>query len=47
MKNNNEGKEMYDKILVRCMGVKCKSMYYNFGSTEHNDKLHFDEQTNA
>jgi len=47
MKINNEGKEMYDKILVKCMGVKCKSTYYKFGSSEHNDKLQFDEQTNA
>ncbi len=47
IKINKEGKEIYDKILVSCMGGSCKRNYYIFGSPEHNENLHFDKQTNA
>jgi hypothetical protein len=47
IKTNPEGKEIYDKILVKCMGSYCKSTYYTLGSAEHNEHLHFDKKTNA
>jgi len=47
IKTNKDGIEKYDKILVKCMGSSCKLNYFIFGSTEHNEQLHFDKQTNA
>lgn len=47
IKRTTEGKEIYDKNLVKCMNSCCKSIYYTLGSDEYNENLHFDKQTNA